>query len=237
MESWCSLLTLDPYLEICRTLGCLPETEEEQVAVALNQSIHFESSVVSSTMSSDRVRDSDRNIVSLQFSISPPYRSHSSMPRQTQRDGFAPPVSSLWEKTKGDLVSSSILNPYLLRSVLKSEELESLSCVIVKTRRSVRDLQAVLHLQLAQIAAAHGRPLSPSLSLSSAHSHCHTHPPLHRYLFFEFDYKRFLLECFMINSKLRFLFSFFYQWLLNFFHLFYYFSQVLRCFLTSTQSA
>jgi hypothetical protein len=183
IESWCSLLTLDPYSEICRTLGCSPETEEEQVALALNQSIRFDSTVVSSTMSSNSIsnRDSDRDrdIDFLQFS-NLPCKSHS-IHRQTQRGGFAPPVSALWEKTKGDLVSSSILNPYLLRSVLKSEELESLSCVLVKTRRSVRDFQAVLLLQLARIAAAHSSlSLSPSLSLSFTHSHCHSHPPLHR---------------------------------------------------------
>jgi hypothetical protein len=179
-------------LEICRTLGCLPETEDEQVAVALNQSIQFDSSVLPSTMSSNSDRDSDRKIDFLLLSISP-CKSHSSISHQTQRDGFAPPVSALWEKTKGDLVSSSILNPYLLRSVLKSEELESISCVLIKTRRSVKDLQDVLLLQLAQIAAANSPPfLSPSLSLFFAHPHCHIHSPLHRYLFFEFDYERFL---------------------------------------------
>lgn len=205
MESWCSLLTLDPYLEICRTLGCSPETEEEQVALALNQSIHFDSSVVPSTMSSDTDTDSDRNrgIDFLQFS-NLPCKLRTPIPRHTQRDGFAPPVSALWEKTKGDLVSSSILNPYLLRSVLKSDELESLSFVLVETRRSVRDLQAVLLLQLTQIAAAHGPPsLSPSLS--SAHSHCHAHPPLHRYLILTLNMSGSQILCEKLNTKIPFL--------------------------------
>lgn len=230
LESWCSLLTLDPFIEICRTLGCSPETEDEQVAIALNQSIHFDSSVVPSTMSSE----GDRNLDFLQISDSP-CRSNSSIPLRPQRDGFAPPVSALWEKTKGDLVSSSILNPYLLRSVLKSEELESMYCLLVETRRSVRDMQAVLLLQLAQIAAAHGPP-----SLSSALSHRPSHPPPHRYLFLTLTLTLTTSGSFVFSdqSKLQnFISQFFSTSSSTYFILFCYFSQVLPCSSTSTQSA
>ena len=76
LESWCCLLTGDFYSEICRAVGCSVETEEEQVSIALNQSIIFDSTgTVQSVMSRDRenkeVREKEREKCILQSCTSP----------------------------------------------------------------------------------------------------------------------------------------------------------------------
>ena len=189
LESWCCLLTVDFYSEICRAVGCSIETEEEQVSIALNQSIIFDSTgTVQSVMTRDKEREEireeekekEKEKYILQSCTSPNrYASTSTsastsafnLPHYHLKDpGFVPPVSSLWYKSKGDLVSSSILNPYLLRSLVNSEELESISSLFVAARRSVKDLQAILLLQLSRIALTDSSSSSSSTSSFSSSS-------------------------------------------------------------------
>ena len=208
LESWCCLLTLDFYLEICHVVGCSVETEEEQVSRALSQSIIFNSDAVAHSVTSrdrenEEVREKEKvnemetekekekvrvSYVSQSFTSPNRYvstststsssTSTSNLPHYNLKDpGSVPPISSLWDKTKGDLVSSSILNPYLKRSLVKSEELESISSLFVEARRSVKDLQAVLLLQLARIALTDSSPSPSSFSSPSSFPFSSPSPP------------------------------------------------------------
>ena len=176
LESWCSLLTLDFYLEICRAVDCLPETEEEQVSLALNESIYFDLTALPSIVNrskernKDGDRDRDRNKSGHRNDPQSFFFSKHSAPAFTHhmyKDGFSPPVTSLWKKTKGDLVSGSILNSFIHRSMIESKEIESMSCLLEETRRSVEDLQAILLLQFARIASTDTPPHSPNFHTRS----------------------------------------------------------------------
>lgn len=64
-----------------------------------------------------------------------------------------PAVSALWRQSEVDLVTSSILTPYKDRSRLKCSEITAAAPSLADNRRAVRDLQAILMLELFKIAA------------------------------------------------------------------------------------
>lgn len=139
LDSWCSVLVPDLYLSICETFHCSPETDEEQVSLAMGQSLLFQPSALSSgTFDPNRTRSS----------VDYP------TPLTLTRDGaHSPAVSTLWNRSAGDAVSGSVLAPYRDRRTVKSNELEAAAPTLADTRRGIKDLQIILMYELSRIAA------------------------------------------------------------------------------------
>jgi hypothetical protein len=146
LDSWCSLLTPDLYLLICKSLGCAPEAEEEQMAIAIRESLQASTKSLSNSTS---------------FRSGTP----SSLGRHNPNSTHLA-VSSLWRNTVGDQVSESLLTPIRQKTKTKFFELEEVAPSLRDAQRGVRDLQTIMSFEIARIAAIGYTSLSRNIVLT-----------------------------------------------------------------------
>lgn len=142
LDSWCSLLAPDLYQQMCTSLGCAPESEEEQVSSAMRESLQF----VSKSSKNSKNNGNSGNESNMSMSVQSMYDSRNQGSR-------SPAVSSLWRQSTGDMVSDSLLTPVKERNRIKLYEADIATPTLRDTRRGVRDLQLILTLELARVAA------------------------------------------------------------------------------------
>lgn len=147
LDSWCSILTPDLYILICKSLGCAPEEENELVASAIRESLLSSSSSIS-------LFSTRNNTQSIQSSYSSNNRNTYRMNSTNSHDNNThfSAVSSHLRQSISDQISDSVLTPIKTRKEQKYFELENATPLLGQTQRGVRDLQTILAYELARIA-------------------------------------------------------------------------------------
>lgn len=149
LDTWCSLLASDLYVLICKTLGCAPEEEEEQVIAAINQSIAQSLSLRASQLGKSGTPSTLRKNVN----------------SDTYRECNSTIVSSLVRRIACDNISDSLLTPIRQRKSKMTIECNE-STSLVQTQRGVKDLQIIIAYELARITTTGYSSLNKNVVLS-----------------------------------------------------------------------